>query len=162
MTATVDQSGCPIEETLAAVACICGSLQPSLLASRMVGAKIQALADPIDANSRFFREWHRCALPVNAGFVQWVAQEAAGMPAAVWQALFAMMEATDLRQIAKQAFASVLLLAGGEDTHFGELLHLALREAFPEAGTEILTGHSHNPHWESPQRVADALRGLLL
>nr|WP_256436334.1 alpha/beta hydrolase [Ensifer sp. ENS07] len=149
-------------ERVTGLACICGSLQPSLLTSTTLGAEIQALADPIDPNSRFFREWYRCAVPVNAGFMQWNAQEAAGMPAAVWQALFAMMEATDLRQTAKQVFASVLLLAGGEDALFDETHRVTLRGAFPEATTEILAGLSHNPHWESPQRVADALRGHFL
>lgn len=143
------------------LASLCGSLQPGLLARTTLGAEIRALADPIDPQSRFLREWHHCALPVDADFVSWIAQEAAGMPAAVWQALYAMIETTDLRQAAKQVGMPVLLLAGDEDALFDEPHRAALQAAFPRAATEILAGHSHNPHWEAPARVADALLAFL-
>ena len=83
------------------------------------------------------------------------------MPAAVWQALYAMIEATDLRRAAERIDAPVLLLAGDEDALFDEPHQAALRTAFPQAATEILAGHSHNPHWESPALVAAALAGFL-
>ena len=144
-----------------ALASLCGSLQPGLLARPTLGAEIRALADPIDPQSRFLQEWHQCALPVDADFVSWIAREAASMPAAVWQTLYAMIEAADLRQQAERVDAPVLLLAGDEDALFDEPHRAALRTAFPQAATEILAGHSHNPHWEAPARVADALLAFL-
>lgn len=144
-----------------ALASLCGSLQPGLLAATTLGAEIRALADPIDPQSPFLREWHQCAQPVDADFMAWIAQEAASMPAAVWQALYAMIEAADLRQQAERIDAPVLLLAGDEDALFDEPHRAALRTAFPQAATEILAGHSHNPHWEAPARVADALLAFL-
>lgn len=144
-----------------ALASLCGSLQPGLLAETTLGAEIRALVDPIDPQSPFLREWHRCAQPVDADFLAWIAREAATMPAAVWQALYAMIEATDLRRAAERIDAPVLLLAGDEDALFDEQHRAALRTAFPQAATEILAGHSHNPHWEAPARVAHALLAFL-
>lgn len=140
-----------------ALASLCGSLQPGLLAATTLGAEIRALVDPIDPQSSFLREWHQCAQPVDADFMAWIAQEAAAMPATVWQALYAIIETADLRQAAERVDAPVLLLAGDEDALFDEPHRAALRAAFPKAATEILAGHSHNPHWEAPARVADAL-----
>lgn len=144
-----------------ALASICGSLRPDLLAGTALGAEIRALADPIEPESRFLREWHRCALPVDADFIRWIAREAADMPAAVWQALYAVLEATDLRRAASGIRAPVLLLAGDEDALFDAPHRAILHAAFPQATTEILAGHSHNPHWESPARVAAALLAFL-
>jgi pimeloyl-ACP methyl ester carboxylesterase len=144
-----------------ALASICGSLQPGLLARTTLGAEIRALADPIDPESRFLRDWHHCALPVDADFIRWIAREAAAMPAAAWQALYAMLESTDLRRAASDIHAPVLLLAGDEDALFDAPHRAALRAAFSQAETEILAGHSHNPHWEAPARVADALLSFL-
>ncbi|MBO9630936.1 MAG: alpha/beta hydrolase [Shinella sp.] len=144
-----------------AFASLCGSLQPGLLAATTLGAEIRALVDPIDPQSPFLREWHQCAQPVDADFMAWIAQEAAAIPAAVWQALYAMIETADLRQAAERVDAPVLLLAGDEDALFDEPHRAALRAAFPKAATEILAGHSHNPHWEAPARVADALLAFL-
>lgn len=146
---------------VAAVASVCGSLQPGLLARTTLGAEIRALADPIDPESGFLRAWHQCALPVDAGFIQWIAREAADMPAAVWQTLYAMIEASDLRHVAGQVRAPVLLLAGDEDALFHAPHRTALREGFPQATVAVFAGHSHNPHWESPARVADALLAFL-
>jgi len=144
-----------------ALASICGSLRPDLLAGTALGAEIRALADPIEPESRFLREWHRCALPVDEDFIRWLAREAAGMPATVWQALYAMLEATDLRGAASEIHAPVLLLAGDKDALFDAPHRAILNAAFPQAATEILAGHSHNPHWESPARVAKALLAFL-
>lgn len=146
---------------VSALASICGSLQPGLLAHTTLGADIRALAEPIDPESRFLREWHQCALPVDEDFIRWIAREAAAMPAAVWQALYAMLEATDLRRAPGDIQAPVLLLAGEEDALFDAPHRAILQAAFPEAETEILAGHSHNPHWEAPARVADALLSFL-
>ena len=139
---------------ITALASICGSLRPGRLA---LGADIRALADPIDPQGPFLREWHRCALPVDADFIGWMAREAAAMPAAVWRALCDMLEAIDLRRAAGEITAPVLLLAAEKDVLFGASHRAALCAALPRAEAETLAGHSHNPHWESPARVAASL-----
>lgn len=144
-----------------AVASICGSLQPGLLAGTTLGADIRALADPIDPESRFLREWHHCARPVDAAFIHWIAAEAAAMPAIVWQALFDMLVATDLRRAAGGIDMPVLLLSGDEDSLFDTPHRAVLRRAFPQAAMEMLAGHGHNPHWEAPVPVATILLGFL-
>ena len=83
------------------------------------------------------------------------------MPAAVWQALFAMLDTVDLSQAAGDVRAPLLLLAGEEDALFGAEHRAALRHAFPQAEAHLLPGHSHNPHWESPAGVAGILLTFL-
>ena len=144
-----------------AVVSICGSLQPDLLTRTTLGAQIRGLADPIDPGSRFLREWHQCSLPVDTAFIRWIAEEAAAMPARVWQALFAMLETTDLRRTVSGLDVPVLLLSGDEDTLFDARHRAVLRTVFPHAATEILAGQSHNPHWETPASVANIIRGFL-
>lgn len=141
-----------------ALASICGTLQPGLLAHTTLGAEIRALADPIDPESRFLREWHHCALPVDTDFIHWIAQEAAAMPSTVWQALYVMLEAVDLRSTPGDIHAPILLLAGDKDALFDAAHRKTLWAAFPEAVTKTLAGHGHNPHWESPAQVAHILK----
>lgn len=141
-----------------ALASICGSLQPGLLAHTALGTKIRALVDPIDPESRFLREWHHCVLPVDKDFIHWIAQEAATIPSVVWQALYVMLEAIDLRGTSGDIHAPILLLAGDKDALFDAPHRKTLRAAFPAAATKILAGHSHNPHWESPAQVAHILK----
>ncbi|WP_313664834.1 alpha/beta hydrolase [Shinella sp.] len=159
MTALVLAARHPARVT--ALASICGSVTPGLVAQTTLGAEIAALSDPIDPQSAFLQAWHACARPVDAAFLRWVAREAAAMPAPRWQALYAMLEAADLSRISEAVRAPLLLLAGEEDALFGEPHRAALRHAFPYAMVENLAGHSHNPHWESPALVAAALAGFL-
>lgn len=144
-----------------ALVSICGSLTPSLLTQTVLGADIAALTDPIDPDSPFLRAWHKCSLPVDEAFLQWLAREAALIPAAVWQALYAMLETADLSQVPAAVTAPVLLLAGDEDALFDAPHWAALRAGFPLAAMEVLVGHSHNPHWEAPARVAASLAAFM-
>lgn len=143
------------------LASISGSLRPGLLARTALGHEIRALEDPIDPESAFLREWHSCALPLDPDFAGWIAREAAAMPASVWRSLFAMLDGIDLRAVARTVRAPVLLLAGDEDVLFDAPHRAALGDAFPHAVSHVLPGHSHNPHWESPGRVAGALLSFL-
>jgi pimeloyl-ACP methyl ester carboxylesterase len=159
MTALVLAARHPARVT--ALASICGSVTPGLLAQTTLGAEIAALTDPIDPQSAFLQAWHACARPVDKDFLRWIASEAAAMPAASWQALYAMMEIANLSRIPEAVRAPLLLLAGEEDALFGEPHRDALRHAFPHAMVENLAGHSHNPHWESPVLVSAALTDFL-
>lgn len=144
-----------------AVASLSGSLRPALSAHAALVGEIRALRDPIDPRSAFLEDWHRCARPVEPDFAWRIAQEAAAMPAAVWRALFAMLDTVDLSQAIGDVRAPFLLLAGEADALFGAEHRAALRHALPQAEAHLLPGHSHNPHWESPAGVAGILLPFL-
>ena len=149
-------------ERVTAVASLSGSLRPSLSAHADLARDIRALRDPVDPESAFLADWHQCSHPVEPAFARAIAVEAAGMPAAVWQALFAMLDETDLTETAASVHAPVLLVAGDEDALFDAGHRAAMRQAFPQAEMHLLAGHSHNPHWETPALVAGILLPFLM
>ena len=145
-----------------AVASLSGSLRPALSTQAALAGEIRALRDPIGPRSAFLDDWHRCAQPVEPNFAWQIAQEAAAIPAAVWQALFAMLDTVDLSQTPEGMRAPLLLLAGEDDVLFDKTHRTALRHAFPRAEVHLLAGHSHNPHWESPADVAGIVLPFLM
>jgi pimeloyl-ACP methyl ester carboxylesterase len=146
---------------VSAVACLSGTLRPELDRNGALAAEIMALADPVDPKGAFLAEWHRCCLPVDAGFAHHVAREAAAMPAAVWRDLLCMLGTVDLAPAVAMVHCPVQLIAGEEDALFDETHRIALRQGFPQADMHLFSGHSHNPHWESPEAVACLLNRFL-
>ncbi len=146
------------EDRVEAVISICGSLRPRLADQPALAAAIAALADPIDPACAFLREWHRCARAIPVDFARQMAEEAAAIPASIWRSLFGMLGGIDLRALARDIERPVLLIAGEEDALFGSSHRDALQAAFPAASACVLADLGHNPHWEAPRDVAEALR----
>ncbi|MDB6086290.1 MAG: alpha/beta hydrolase [Gammaproteobacteria bacterium] len=129
-------------------------------------AEIRKLKEPIDPDSPFMIAWWDSPTPVDPDFIRRQRQDAAGIPLRVWlavldQGLSADTAYADLQRTLPRLQAPTLLIWGSKDPIMEEPVRQSLRKALPHAKVKIFPGLGHNPFWEDPRGVADAINGFL-
>ncbi len=125
-------------------------------------SEIRKLKEPIDPDSPFMIAWWDSPTPVNPDFIRRQRKDAAGIPLRVWLAVLDQgLTGADLQATLPRLKAPTLLIWGSADPIMGEDVRATLREALPAAQVKIFPGLGHNPFWEDPQGVADAVNGFL-
>ena len=129
-------------------------------------AEIRKLKEPIDPDSPFMIAWWDSPTPVDPDFIRRQRKDAAGIPLRVWlavldQALRADNAYGDLQSSLPRLKAPTLLIWGSKDPIMEEDVRQSLRDALPHARVKIFDGLGHNPFWEDPQGVADAVNAYL-
>jgi pimeloyl-ACP methyl ester carboxylesterase len=129
-------------------------------------AEIRKLKDPIDADSPFMIAWWDSPTPVDPDFIRRQRKDAAGIPLRVWlavldQGLAANNMYGDLQSTLPRLQARTLLIWGSKDPIMEEDMRQSLRDALPSAKVKIFEGLGHNPFWEDPRGVADAINAFL-
>jgi len=129
-------------------------------------AEIRKLKEPIEADSPFMIAWWDSPTPVDPDFIRRQRKDAAGIPLRVWlavldQALPADNLYGDLQSTLPRLKAPALLIWGGKDPIMEEDVRQTLRNALPDAAVKIFDGLGHNPFWEDPRGVADAINAFL-
>jgi pimeloyl-ACP methyl ester carboxylesterase len=129
-------------------------------------AEIRKLKEPIDADSPFMIAWWDSPTPVDPDFIRRQRKDAAGIPLRVWlavldQGLPADNMYGDLQSTLPRLHAPTLLIWGGKDPIMEEDVRQSLRDALPGAQVKIFEGLGHNPFWEDPRGVADAVNAFL-
>lgn len=122
-----------------------------------------ALKAPLDPNSQFLRDWHPAnqPTPVDPVFAEAVRQEFMAIPLHVWRGVMRELAAVPVARHAADVKAPVLVLSGGKDALFPSEHHASLLKAFPHAQARVFPELGHNPNWERPGPVADAMIGFL-
>lgn len=137
---------------------VASSLRPNLDDDHPIVAGVAALRDPIDQRDPFYAFWHQCRADVPAPFLELVAREASLMPARRWRSTLEIVRALDLRSRAEGlAGVETLIINGADDPLFGQEHREALISALSHAHRVDLAGCGHNPHWEEPGQVAQAI-----
>jgi pimeloyl-ACP methyl ester carboxylesterase len=129
-------------------------------------AEIRKLKEPIEADSPFMIAWWDSPTPVDPDFIRRQRQDAAGIPLRVWlavldQALPANNVYGDLQSTLPRLKAPTLLIWGSKDPIMEEDMRQSLRNALPNAKVKIFDGLGHNPFWEDPRGVAEAVNAFL-
>jgi pimeloyl-ACP methyl ester carboxylesterase len=129
-------------------------------------AEIRKLKEPIDPDSPFMIAWWDSPTPVDPDFIRRQRKDAAGIPLRVWlavldQALPAGNVYGDLQSTLPRLKAPTLLIWGSKDPIMEEDVRQSLRDALPHAQVKIFDGLGHNPFWEDPRGVADAINAFL-
>lgn len=129
-------------------------------------AEIRKLKEPIDPDSPFMIAWWDSPTPVDPDFIRRQRKDAAGIPLRVWlavldQALPAANVYGDLQSTLPRLKAPTLLIWGSKDPIMEEDVRQSLRDALPHAQVKIFDGLGHNPFWEDPKGVADAVNAFL-
>ncbi len=117
-------------------------------------ATLPSLTHPLEPGGDFIRDWCTCEPPAPAPFMGRLRAEVAALPQSTWLGVLRSLTIADLTCAAAMISAPTLVLWGARDVLFdlqsqerlGSALQSADREAFPEAG--------HNLIWEIPQAVA--------
>jgi pimeloyl-ACP methyl ester carboxylesterase len=129
-------------------------------------AEIRKLKEPIEADSPFMIAWWDSPTPVDPDFIRRQRKDAAGIPLRVWlavldQALPANNAYGDLQSTLPRLKAPTLLIWGSKDPIMEEDMRQSLRKALPAAQVKIFDGLGHNPFWEDPRGVAEAVNTFL-
>ena len=129
-------------------------------------AEIRRLKEPIAADSPFMIAWWDSPTPVDADFIRRQREDAAGIPLRVWlavldQSLRGENAFSDLQSTLPRLAAPTLLIWGSKDPIMEEEVRQSLRRALPRARVKIFEGLGHNPFWEKPQAVAEAINAFL-
>ena len=129
-------------------------------------AEIRKLKEPIDPDSPFMIAWWDSPTPVDPDFIRRQRKDAAGIPLRVWlavldQTLPADNVYGDLQSTLPRLKAPTLLIWGSKDPIMEEDVRQSLRDALPHARVKIFDGLGHNPFWEDPRGVADAVNAFL-
>jgi pimeloyl-ACP methyl ester carboxylesterase len=129
-------------------------------------AEIRKLKDPLDPESPFMIAWWDSPTPVNPEFIRRERKDSAAIPLRVWlavldQGLPAQTAYADLQSTLPRLKAPTLLIWGSQDPIMEEPARKSLREALPDAQVKIFEGLGHNPFWENPAGVAQAINGFL-
>ncbi len=140
--------------------------QPSKPPQFDFAAEIRKLKEPIEADSPFMIAWWDSPTPVDPDFIRRQRQDAAGIPLRVWlavldQALRADGAFADLQSTLPRLVAPTLLIWGSRDPIMEEDVRRSLRQGLPHAKVKIFDGRGHNPFWEDPRGVADAVNVFL-
>jgi pimeloyl-ACP methyl ester carboxylesterase len=129
-------------------------------------AEIRKLKEPIEADSPFMIAWWDSPTPVDPDFIRRQRKDAAGIPLRVWLAVLDQgLNADDLyanlQSTLPRLKAPTLLIWGSKDPIMEEDMRESLRNALPRAKVKIFDGLGHNPFWEDPRGVADAINAFL-
>jgi len=129
-------------------------------------AAIKKLHEPIDPDSPFMIAWWDSPTPVDPDFIRRERKDSAQIPLRVWlavleQGLSAQNAYGDLQATLPRLTAPTLLIWGSKDPIMEEPVRRSLRRGLPRAEVKIFPGLGHNPFWEKPQAVAQAIQGFL-
>jgi pimeloyl-ACP methyl ester carboxylesterase len=129
-------------------------------------AEIRKLKEPIEPDSPFMIAWWDSPTPVDPDFIRRQRKDAAGIPLRVWlavldQGLSSDNAYADLQRTLPRLQAPTLLIWGSKDPIMEEPVRQTLRKALPNAKVKIFPGLGHNPFWEDPSGVADAINAFL-
>ncbi|RRH89303.1 alpha/beta hydrolase [Mesorhizobium tamadayense] len=144
-------------ELVGGLVVLAGTLRPDFPADHPLVAGVAALRDPISSIDPFYDWWHACGPGVPRAFLAGLANDASAMPAARWRAILEEIRRTDLTAAARAVRVRTLVIAGACDPLFGEAHQQALVEALARSRLVWAQDCGHNPHWEDPAFVADAI-----
>ena len=122
-----------------------------------------ALKWPLDPNSQFMRDWHPAnqPTPVDPIFAEAVRNEYMTIPRHVWRGVMRELASVPVARHAADITAPVLVLSGGKDPIFTAEHHAALVKTFPNARAHVFPALGHNPNWEQPAQIANAIADFL-
>ncbi|PBC07250.1 alpha/beta hydrolase [Mesorhizobium sp. WSM3859] len=148
-------------ELIGGLVILASTLKPDFGSHHQLIDGVAALRDPISPSDPFYDWWHACRPGVPRAFLAGLAQDASAIPAARWRAILEEIRHTDLTAAARAVQAPALIIAGGHDPLFGAAHQQAMAEALAGSRRVWARECGHNPHWEDPAFVAEAIAGML-
>jgi pimeloyl-ACP methyl ester carboxylesterase len=118
----------------------------------------ERLQDPIEADSKFMKDWWQISMAVNPGFFsQRQRQDAAAIPAAVWKSIADQSLIENVSGLLPRIKAPTLLLWGGHDALASASGRAALEHGIVGSQTKVFPSLGHDLIWEDPDSVANVL-----
>jgi pimeloyl-ACP methyl ester carboxylesterase len=109
--------------------------------------------------------WWDSPTPVDPDFIRRQRRDAAAIPIRVWLAVLdqglPVNAYADLQGTLPRLKAPTLLIWGSKDPIMEPEVRQSLRDGLPGAKVQVFEGLGHNPFWEDPRGVADAINAFL-
>jgi len=109
----------------------------------------------------FVDVWQSNPGPVEAEFIAHVKKETFAIAPHVWRGVARTLMTEDQRPFVRGIRQPTLILWGENDPAFPAANQQRLQEALPHATFKRYAKLGHNPHWETPGRVAEDIREFL-
>jgi pimeloyl-ACP methyl ester carboxylesterase len=107
-------------------------------------------------------EWWASPTPVDEDFIRRQRKDSAQIPVKVWLAVLEQgLSGNDLQATLPWIKAPTLLVWGEKDPIMVDKDRCALIKGLPAAQVKIFPGLGHNPFWEQPSQVVQALEAFL-
>jgi pimeloyl-ACP methyl ester carboxylesterase len=148
-------------ELIGGLVIVASTLKPEFGSHHQLIDGVAALRDPISPSDPFYDWWYACGPGVPRAFLAGLAKDASAIPAARWRAILEQVRRTDLTAAARAVQVPSLIIAGGRDPLFGEAHQQAMAQALNGSRLVWARDCGHNPHWEDPAFVAEAIAGVL-
>jgi len=148
-------------ELIRGLVIMASALKPDFGSDHQLIDGVAALRDPISPSDPFYGWWHACQPGVPRAFLAGLAKDASAIPAAHWRAILEEVHRTDLTAAARAVQVPTLIIAGGCDPLFGAAHQQSMAETIAGSRTVWAQDCGHNPHWEDPAFVAEAITGML-
>ncbi|WP_434722280.1 alpha/beta fold hydrolase [Mesorhizobium sp. RIZ17] len=148
-------------EMIRGLVIMASTLKPDFGSDHQLIDGVAALRDPISPSDPFYDWWHACRPGVPRAFLAGLAKDASAIPAAHWRAILEEVRRTDLTAAAPAVQVPTLIIAGGCDPLFGAAHQQSMTRAIDGSRLVWAQECGHNPHWEDPAFVAEAIAGML-
>lgn len=142
---------------VAGLVTISGSLRPAGAALQVVAAEFAALCVPLAVSDPFLDGWYACSRPVPAAFTDRLRASCVAMRREDWLNCLAILQGADLLPDASGLAVRAVALSGSDDPIFAAAHQRQLEAALRPVRAVVFAGVGHNPHWEVPERVAEAM-----
>lgn len=123
--------------------------------------KVPDLAQPIDPDGAFMKEWFANPTPVAEDFLKRERADAAAVPLHVWNGVLQTLSAWDWAPLAPRIQARTMIAWGDQDTLFDAKAQTVLQAALPAPQYVQFDGLGHNFFWEQPEKVGKTISGFL-
>ncbi|WP_292558002.1 alpha/beta hydrolase, partial [Mesorhizobium sp.] len=140
---------------------VASTLKPDFGRDHQLTDRVAALRDPISPADPFYDWWHACQPGVPQAFLAGLAKDASAIPAARWRAILEEVRRADLTAVGRAVQVQALIIAGGRDPLFGAVHQRALAQALVGSRLVWAQDCGHNPHWEDPVSIADAILEMM-
>lgn len=143
------------------LAMVSGSLSPASPMLAAITDSFASLRAPLLPDHPFLDEWYACSRPVPRPFLDRLRTSCVEMRPEDWMSCLALVTGTDLHSSARTVKAPALAISGGQDPIFPPDHQAKLQQSLRPSQVLLLPDVGHNPHWEAPADVAEAINSFV-
>jgi pimeloyl-ACP methyl ester carboxylesterase len=134
-----------------------GSVKPASPALSQIVDQFALLPSPLSPDHPFLDDWYACSSPVARPFIDRLKASCIAMRPQDWMSCLSLVTRADLGGLAQTIKVPALSIYGGQDPIFPPDHQEQLQRSLRPSQVLFLPDVGHNPHWEAPVDVANAI-----
>lgn len=138
-----------------------GSLKPASPTLSQIADRFALLPSPLSPDHPFLDDWYACSRPVARPFIDRLKASCIAMRPKDWMSCLSLVAGADLDILAQTIKVPALSIYGGQDPIFPPDHQEQLQRSLRPSQVLFLPDVGHNPHWEAPLEVANAINAFV-